>query len=320
LQIATASAAANPCYGAAVTTTTPSHGQNRTTLAIGLVLAAMLGFAVMDGLTKLVSAKVPIPQIMFVRNVVFSVAAITLLMWRRPGVRLRVLARSTRPLLQLARAALLIIESAMFMLAFSLMPLADVHAINAATPLLVVALSVPLLGETVGWRRWAAVLAGFVGVLLIIRPGYIPLTWPVLLVLVASSMWGLYQILVRIAARSDSTDTTSLWTALVGLGMTSAAAPFVWTWPDAASWGLMACIAVLGTFGHMALISALGLTEPSRLQPFTYGLFLWAIVVGFVMFGDMPDRWTLAGAAIIIASGLYAWHRERLRADEKRTG
>ncbi len=289
---------------------------NRTPLAIGLILLAMLAFAVMDGLTKRVSADLAIPQIMWVRNIVFTAAAVLLIRWRRPATPLRTLARSNRPVLQFSRALLLAVESGVFMLAFSLLPIAEVHAINAATPLLVVALSVPLLKEKVGPRRWAAVLTGFIGVLLIIRPGSVPLTAPVLLVLLGSAMWALYQILVRICTRTDSADTTSLWTALVGLGATTAIAPFLWRWPDANGWLLLASIAGLGTFGHMALISAFGMTTPATLQPYTYTLFVWAIVVGYVMFGDMPDLWTLAGAGIIIASGTYVWHRERVRAGE----
>ena len=98
--------------------------------------------------------------------------------------------------------------------------------------------------------------------------------------------------------------------------MTSAVGPFYWTWPSLENWGWLLAIAVLGIGGHLALIQALTVTEAGLLQPFNYTLFLWAIVIGYVAFGDLPDRWTLAGAAIILASGLYAWHRERVRARE----
>jgi drug/metabolite transporter (DMT)-like permease len=280
-------------------------------LAALMVLATMFAFAVMDGLTKILSQTLPIPQIMWVRNIVFASLVLSMMLaQRRP---LRELAVSRRPWLQASRAALLAIESGLFMLAFKLMPIADVHAVNAAAPLLVVALSVPLLGEQVGWRRWSAVLAGFAGVLLIVRPGFTQMQPAVLIALLGAAMWAAYQIMVRMCARVDSPETTSLWTAVIGLAMTSLVGPAVWVWPDATGWMLLGAIALLGTLAHVAFIRALGMTEPSRLQPYNYTLFVWAVVVGYLFFGDVPDAWTFAGAAIIIASGLYAWHRERVR-------
>ncbi len=293
---------------------------SRVRLAIMIVLAVMLMFAVMDGLTKIVTQHLSILQVMWFRSIVFSVMALAFVAReaRARGLRLGEIARSRRPVLQFSRALLLITESGMFMLAFNLLPLADVHAVNAIAPLLVVALSVPILGETIGPRRWAAVAAGFVGVLLIVRPGFERLEPPIILVLVATSMWAIYQIMVRLCARHDSTETTSLWTAVVGLGATSVVGPMMWQWPTGSQWGLLCAIALLGAIGHTGLIKSFSLAQPSSLQPYNYSLFVWAIVVGYLMFGDIPDRWTLAGAMIIIASGIYAWHRERVRAAEKR--
>ena len=281
----------------------------RPTTAIALVLAAMFAFAVMDGMTKILSRTLPIPEIMWVRNIVFCGLALSLL--KVKGLPLRATARSGRPWLQLARALLVIVESAVFMLAFKLMPIGDVHAIAAVAPLLVVALSVPILGERVGWRRWTAVLAGFAGVLLIVRPGFETIQPPVLIALLAAALWGFYQVLVRLCARVDRHETTSLWTAVVGFLATSLVGPAVWVWPDQTGWLMLGAIALLGGFAHMALIGALGMTQPSLLQPYNYTLFIWAVVVGYVLFGDVPDRWTWAGAAIIVTSGIYVWWRER---------
>jgi drug/metabolite transporter (DMT)-like permease len=174
-------------------------------------------------------------------------------------------------------------------------------------------LSVPLLGERVGWRRWSAVLVGFVGVLLIIRPGFAKIEPPMLIALLGASMWAAYQIMVRLCARQDRPETTALWTAMVGLGLTSLIGPAVWVWPDVKGWLMLAAIATLGSLSHIAFIRALGMTAPSRLQPFNYSLFVWAVAVGYGFFGDIPDRWTFAGAALIICSGIYAWHRENVR-------
>lgn len=295
----------------------PIQTSGRSTLAILLVLFAMFTFAVMDGLTKLLSQTLPIPQILWVRNVVFTCLAVALLVQHTKGRSLLTLAHSERPLLQTFRALLLVVESGVFMVAFKLMPIADVHAVNAVAPLLVVAMSVPFLGEKVGPRRWAAVLVGFVGVLLIIRPGFEKIEPPVLIALAGAAMWALYQILVRLCSRVDRAETTTLYTALVGLGATTLVGPAAWMRPDATQWAMLAAIAIMGSVSHIALIKALGMTQPALLQPYSYTLFIWAVVVGYLMFGHVPDNWTLAGAAIIIASGLYVWHRERVRAAEK---
>ncbi len=290
---------------------TSSDASGRSTIAIALALTAMFAFAVMDGLTKTLSLTLPIPQILWVRNIVFCVLIVGLM--RAQGQPLRALLQSKRPGLQLARALLLICESSAFMLAFKFMPLADVHAVAALAPLGVVALSVPLLGEQVGWRRWCAVFAGFLGVMLIVRPGFQKIEPAMLIALAAAGLWAGYQILVRLCSRSDSSDTTSLWTAMIGFLATSLVGPAVWQWPDATGWWMLAAIAMLGSLAHICFIRALSLTQPSLLQPYNYTLFVWAVIVGYAFFGDVPDAWTWAGASIIIASGIYVWHRERVR-------
>ncbi len=298
--------------------TAKEEAARRSTVAIAMVLAIMFAFAVMDGLTKILSQTLPIWQIMWVRNVVFAGLSITMLYTECKAQNRSVLslAYSRRPLLQFSRALLLIIESAIFMLAFKLMPIGDVHAVAAVAPLLVVALSVPLLGEHVGPRRWLAVLVGFAGVLLIIRPGFATIEPPILVTLLGASMWAVYQVMVRMCSRVDRSETTTLWTALVGLAATTCISPYVWVWPDATGWLMLGAIAVLGSIAHTTFIRALGMTQPSLLQPYNYTLFVWAVVVGYLFFGDIPDRWTLTGAAIIIASGIYVWHRERVQAKQ----
>jgi len=281
--------------------------------AIVLMLVAMLGFAAMDGVSKSLATHLSIPQILWVRYIFYT--AFVVVMLRRPGLQATL--RSRQPWLQLGRALLIIVENGLFVIAFTMMPLADMHAIAAASPLIVVALSVPLLGEKVGLRRWTAVLIGFVGVLVIVRPGFQSLDWRFAVAATATASWALYQILVRMCARTDSSDTTWAWTAVVGLAATSLVGPFVWVWPDLHGWILLLAIAALGTLSHLALIKALGYAEAGALQPYGYTLLVWAAVIGFIMFGDIPDAWTITGATIVIASGLYAWHRERIRAQDK---
>jgi drug/metabolite transporter (DMT)-like permease len=196
-------------------------------------------------------------------------------------------------------------------LAFRYLPLAVVHALGASAPLIVVALSVVLLGETVGIRRWSAVLVGFIGVLIIIRPGLKEIEWPLLIPLVGALMWALYQILVRLCSRTDGSDTTLLWSALVGLAATSVTGPFVWVPPDREAWVLLIVLAVAGSLAHYAFIKGLQLAEASAVQPYTHTLLVFAAFWGLAIFGDIADAWTILGAAIIVGSGLYTWYRER---------
>ena len=128
----------------------------------------------------------------------------------------------------------------------------------------------------------------------------------------AAILWGLYQVLVRMCARTDTGETTWAWSAVVGLAATTLVGPFVWTWPDGRGWALLLAIAILGSAAHFLLIKALEYWEAGALQPYSYTLLVWATVIGFLIFGHVPDGWTLTGAAIVIASGLYAWYRERV--------
>jgi drug/metabolite transporter (DMT)-like permease len=153
--------------------------------------------------------------------------------------------------------------------------------------------------------------AGFAGVLLVIRPGFQTIHWPLLVPLAGAILWGLYQILVRLCGRRDRSETTLLWSALVGLAATSAAGPLQWRQPDAFHWALLVLLAAFGSFGQYALIKSLQFAEAGAVQPFAYTLLLFAATLGFLVFGNVPDRWTLAGAAVVVGSGLYSWYWER---------
>lgn len=280
--------------------------RNNALGALFTVLATLC-FASMDAISKFLVADYTVGQIMWIRC-----ALIFLFSWfivRRQGLVGAL--RTTRPRLQLARSLILIIESAIFVLAFRYLPLADAHAIAATSPLLVIALGVLFLGEKAGPARWLAVAAGFAGVLLIIRPGLRDLDWPVLLPLIGAGLWATYQILTRLAARRDSADTSLIWAALVPLIATTFVGPIGWQWPTLAVWILMALISVIGAAGNYAMIKALDYAEAGAVQPYSYTLLVWAAVLGAVVFGDIPDVWTFLGAAIVVTSGLYTWHHDR---------
>lgn len=275
------------------------------------VLLAMGLFGIMDGAGKILAQTYSPVQILMLR-MVCSVPLAVLIVWR---YGLRTVARTVRPGFQLVRTLLLTVEMAIVLLAFRVMPLADAHAILAATPLVVTALSVPLLGERVGPRRWLAVAVGFMGVLLIVRPGLGVLQPGALLALLGTLLYGLYQVLTRIVARVDRAETSFLFQITVSAALLTPLAPFVWITPDAAHWPLFLLLAAFGAAGHLLLIRALSLAPAVVIQPFTYSLLLWAVAVGWLLFGDVPDLATVLGGSLVVAAGLYTvWREQRLRA------
>lgn len=283
-----------------------------------LMSLSMFGFAGMDAMSKFLVQDYPIAQTLWVRYVITT--AVAIMIARKFGLR-RAL-RSRRPLLQTGRSLLALVEAAVFVLAFWYLPLAETHAVAATSPLIVIALSAPLLREKVGLHRWLAVLAGFVGVLLIIRPGLAGFVLPLLIPLLGAFLWGLYQILVRLCARYDPPETTMLWSGFVALGAISLVAPFQWQPAGAFAWTLLIGIGVLSALAHYALIKALDYAEASAVQPYGYTLLVWAALLGFLVFADIPGPWTVLGGAVVVLSGLYTWHHDRrlAAAEAARTG
>lgn len=276
------------------------------------MLCSLLLFSGVDVTNKILGETLPVAQIIWIRYLAFVPIAAAVAY--RPGRG--VVWRSARPYLQVLRSLLLVTEMGLFVWALKFLPLVDVQAIGASCPLLVIALSVPLLGEAVGWRRWTAVAVGFVGVVLIVRPGFQEFGLGSALAMVGTVLWALYQVLLRIVGRHDSASVTGVWTAIVGFVVTSCIAPFAWTPPDAKGWVLLVAIALLGAFGHILYGKAFVLARAAILQPFNYLLLVFAAVFGWLVFGHFPDHWTIAGASLIVASGLYALHREHIRASD----
>jgi len=279
---------------------------------VSVMLATTTLFATMDALTKHVATLYSAPQILWIRYMIFAAYGLAVTLRRRG----RWVLQSNAPLLQITRGLLLAGEILMFIVAFRHLPLADIQAISGAGPLITTALSVPILKETVGLRRWGAIGVGLVGLLIIIRPGFAEFEPLLLLPLVGIVIYALYQVLTRVAARYDDPDTTVLYTGLVGLAAMTLIGPFFWETPDARGWGLMVAIGLLGLGGHACLIKALALAPASVLQPLNYTMMVWAVLFGYLFYDDLPDIPTVIGAAIIVASGLYTFHRERVRAEE----
>ena len=272
-----------------------------------LTMLAMLCFAVMDAISKSLVTEYAVGQLMWVRYGLLCLFAAFVA--RRRGLRAAI--RSRRPGLQIFRSLVAVIEGAMFVLAFRYLPLADAHAVAATSPLIVIALGVLFLGERAGMARWLAVAAGFAGVLLIVRPGFRTFDWPLMLPLAGAALWAGYQILTRLSARTDPPDTALLWSAIMAFVATSFVGPLDWKWPTPTAWALMVTIAAIGTIAHYALIKALDHAEAGAVQPYSYTLLVWATLTGWLVFGDVPDGWTIFGGAVVVASGLYTWHHDR---------
>ncbi len=281
------------------------------TRGIALILIANLLFVGMDAVSKTLILDYPVGQILWVRYAFFAGFATALSL--RSGGPLAGF-RARRPVLNAVRALLLLAEIACFVVAFRYLPLADTHAIAAVYPLIITALSALVLGEFVGPRRWAAVGVGFVGVVVILRPGFSVFDPAALIPLLGAALFAIYQILTKIVARTDGLVTILLYTGWVGFAVTSLAGPLQWTPPDLQGWILLPTAGALGVIGHILLIKALEAAPASVLQPFNYTLLVWATTVGFLVFGDLPDGITVAGATIVVGSGIYTWWRERVRA------
>ena len=265
-------------------------------------------FTSLDATAKYLAQDYPVPQVLWARFAFHLVFVGTFL-----GMRLGVTLRSQRLGLQLIRSVLMLVTTGMFFFAVRALPLADVVAIMFVGPLFVTALSVPLLGDYVGPRRWAAVGIGFLGALVVVRPGSGIMQGIAILPVLAAFSHALYTITTRQLANHDLPMTTLFYTAALGTLATTAVVPYFWVTPDAFGWLLMALLGFFGAVGHLALIKALSYASPVVVAPLSYASLIWSIGFGFVLFEDLPDAMTLVGAALIAASGMYVFHRERVR-------
>ena len=283
-------------------------------IRLGIVLM-MIGLALFTGgeaVVKTLALKYDVTQIVWSRYVFH--ALVTFLLFYRSGIFQ--LAKTTRPWLHISRSALMLIATSLFFFALRYLPLADAVAIHFIAPILITAFSIPILKEQVGWRRWAAIFVGFIGAMIIIRPGSGGTHWAAILPLGSAVCYAIYQILTRIASKTDSTQTSLFWTSVFGVGVTSLFVPFFWVTPTLTEWGLMMALGSMYGVGHYLLIRGLEMAPASRLSPFLYTQIIWATLFGVIFFGQFPDMITVGGAAVVIASGLYIWWRETKSASE----
>lgn len=215
--------------------------------------------------------------------------------------------------LQVIRSALLFLATLCGFFAFSVMPLADATAIFQTAPLAITALAALVLREPVGPRRWAGVVIGFFGALIIVRPGAEVFQPAALLPMLAAVFFAGFSIATRFLGRDESYRTTFLYTAALGALIASAFVPMVWVTPSWSDAGLMVLMGLIGSAGQFLLIVAFNTAPASAIAPFTYAGLIFATLWGYAFFGDAPDGWTAAGAAVIVGSGVYVWRREQMR-------
>ncbi|PWS35265.1 EamA family transporter [Falsiroseomonas bella] len=276
---------------------------------IPLLLSAIALFSISDALAKHLGETLPPVEIAWLRYLAFfTLAAIPLL---RPGGAALLVSRA--PGLQVLRGLGVVGSAVVFIVALRFLPLAEATAINFVSPAFVTVLSVIFLGERVGWRRWSAIAVGMVGMLIIVRPGAEAFRPEALLPMLSSAAWASAVIVTRRMGTLDHPATTLFWTAATGFLVLTLVLPFGVTVPDARQVAIGLLIGVVSSAAQWLVVLAYRAAPASVLAPFSYVQLVFSGLLGLLVFGTVPDRWTLMGAAVIAASGLYMAHRERVR-------
>ena len=290
------------------TRTAPARA-DRPFRGIALILASTVFLGASDVTAKYLSATLPSIEIAWIRFLVFALIMSPAMV---PGSPLYAL-RSQRPGLQAMRGVALLGSSLFFISGLRFLPIAEASATGFVAPLFVTALSIVFLGETVGVRRWLATAVGLIGVLIIVRPGTGAFHPAAFFPIVSALAWACTLIMTRMMSGRDHAITTMTYSSIVGVCILSALVRFVWVAP---SWhdilfGIF--IGLASTAGQWIVVLAFRYADASVLAPFSYTQLLWVSILGFVIFGEMPDIWTVTGAVFIVGSGLYTAHRERVR-------
>ena len=273
------------------------------------IIFSLLGWMflpVMDGFAKFLSDDLPILQITWARYffTVFFTLPIMIFFFKKQ------LVWSDKPKLQILRGIILLSANICFFYAISIISLAKALTLAFVAPLIVTAFSPVILGEKVGFRRWTAVVVGFTGSLVVIRPGFVELNFASLAALGTGILYGFYLIITRKLSTSDNPLLTLLMTGMVGAILVSAIIPFYWVKPSLNQWSLMAGIGVFACIGHLFLILSLKYADASKLAPLGYTEIIPNVLIGYYFFSEFPDKWTYVGLLIIILSGLYISRRE----------
>ena len=286
-----------------------SFNSHSSTLAPIYMILGMLLVPLMDGTAKLLVLEYPVAQVVWGRYF-FHLLTLLPLFWL---LKVKLSLRPAKPALQLTRALFLLGDTALFFAALSFIPLANGKAVFFVSPLIMTALAPFILSEKVGFHRWAAVLVGFAGTAFILRPEATGELWGYILAFGSAAFYALYLLLTRKLSQGTAPLNTLLFTAVIGTLIMSLLLPFFWVTPDLEGLALMIITGLLGTCSHYFLIKALEAGDASSLAPFSYAEIISATLFGLVVFGHLPGPMTWIGITIVIASGLYIFHRERVR-------
>jgi drug/metabolite transporter (DMT)-like permease len=276
---------------------------------IALILASTVFLGASDVTAKYLSATLPSIEIAWIRFLVFALIMVPAML---PGSPLFAL-RSERPGLQVMRGVALLLSSLFFISGLRFLPIAEASATGFVAPLFVTALSIVFLGESVGVRRWLATAVGLIGVLIILRPGSSAFHPAAIFPIVSALAWACTLIMTRMMSGREHAITIMTYSSIVGVCVISALVPFVWVTPSWHDVLFGVFIGVASTAGQWIVVLAFRYADASVLAPFSYTQLVWVSILGFVVFGEVPDVWTVTGAAFIVASGLYTAHRERIR-------
>jgi len=285
-----------------------AHHRRQRLIGIALMCGAVALFACLDTTAKYLNADMDSLQITWAR---YTSALVLTLIVSNPLTHPALL-RTKQLKLQIVRSVLLVGSTALNFVALRWLQLDEALSIIFTFPFIVAIVSGPMLGEWIGWRRWSAICVGFGGVLLITRPGFGGMHPAALLSLAATICYGFYAVITRIVSRFDSNQTSLFYANFIGALVMLPVIPFVWTTPQ--NWAialLLVGTGVLGSAGHFLLISGHRLAPAAVLSPFVYTQLIWVVILGYLVFDHLPNRWTMAGAAIVISSGLYLLYRER---------
>ncbi len=283
--------------------------KNNIPAGIALMIGATVVFALQDGISRHLAGAYNTYMVVMIRYWFFAAFVVALAARAHGG--LGAAARTSQIRLQVFRGVLLVTEICVAVYSFTVLGLIESLAVFICYPLLVAALSGPVLGEQVGWRRWSAIGVGCIGVLIILQPGMGVFNPWAIIPLISAFMFALYALLTRYAARRDSAATSFFWTGIAGaVAMTAVG---IWFWEPMArqDWYWMGALSLLGVTGHWLLIKCYEMAEASAVQPFAYFHLLWSAILGITIFGEVLRPAVVAGAALIVAAGLFTLWRER---------
>ena len=284
--------------------------ENNTKLGVLLMFGTTFVFAVQDGLSMHLSSTYNVFMVVMVRYWFFAAFVMTISAKKAGG--LRKVAQTRQPYLQAFRGILLATEICIMVSGFTFLGLVESLAIFSSYTLIVAAMSGPILGETVGWRRWIAIVVGLFGVLIILKPGLGIFSSYAVIPLVAAFMFALYSLLTRYAARQDSSATSFFWTGVMGCIVMTAVGAFNLQNMIITDWILMLCLCLTGATGHWLLIRCYEVAEASEVQPFTYLQLVFGVTIGVLVFGEVIEANVAIGAVLVVAAGLFTLWRARV--------